>query len=154
MCDRIYFYRSRGQVFRVRWRWYTLSINVSTWFIIFLGCLYFVWRFGTALFWTSNQSRRRICLRQHIRIWNLICSNGFRSYPKLLKLHYETIGHLYDIDIFVQFILSFIALICTNYLTYNFNSRIFFKNFHWLLYLDWLLEIQTDPGFFQNPIWE
>ena len=42
----------------------------------------------------------------------------------------------------------------TNYFTPNFNSLIFFDNYHWLFHLGWLFEIRTDPGFVQNLIWE
>ena len=149
---RKYFHRLRAQVFRVWRRCYTISINVSTWFIIFLGYLYFVWRFGATFFRTSKNSWWCRCSRQHVRICNLICSKVLQSYLTVLKLHEERIGHLYDIEIFVQIILSLIALPRTNYLTSKFNSLIFLENYHWLFHLDRLFGIQDDPGFFQNSI--
>ena len=153
MCEE-YFYRLWAQLFRFGWRCYTISINVSTWFIARLGRLYFVWRFVTAFCRNSKKYWWCRCLRQHVRICNLIFSNGLQSYLTVLKLHDKRIGHLYEIKTFVRIILSLTSLPCTNYLTSNFNSLIFFVDYHWIFHLDWLFEIRTDPEFVQNPIWE
>ena len=152
--DGTYFYRSRAQVFRFGQRFYMIIVNVSSLFIVYLGRLYFVWRFGAAVCQTSKNYWWRYCPRQHVKICDSICSNGLVSYPTVLKSLYERIGHLYDIDIFVQIILSLIALPCTNYLTFNFDSPIFSENYHWLFHLDWLFEILTDTGSVQDQIWE
>ena len=93
----------------------------------FIGRLYFVWRFSAAVHRTSKKYRWRRCSRQHVRIFNLICSNGLRSSLKVLKSYDKRIRNLYDINIFVQIILSLIALHSTNYLNYNFNSLIYFR---------------------------
>ena len=99
--DRTYFLKLRAHVFWVRWRWYTIIINVYMWFIVCLGHLYFVWRFGTAGCRTSRNSWWRRFSRQHVIIFYLIFSNGLRFYLTLLKSQKELIGHLYDIKIFV-----------------------------------------------------
>ena len=110
MRNRTYFYRLWAQVFRVGWSCYTIIINVSTWFIICLGYLYFVWRFVNTVSRTSKKSWWRRCSSQHVRICDLICSNGLQLYLTIIKLHEERIRHLYDIDIIVQIILTLVPL--------------------------------------------
>ena len=153
MPDRTYFRRLQAQVFQVGRSCYTIIINVSKWFIVCLGCSYFVWHFGAEVRQNSKKYRWRRCSIQHVRICDLICSNGLWLYLTVIKSHDKRIGDLCDIDIFVQIILSSTALPHTNYLTFNFNGLIFFENSHWLFHLDWLFEIQTDPEFVQNMIW-
>ena len=75
------------------WSGYTISINISTWFIVRIGRLYFVWRFGAAVRRTSKLSLWGCCLRQQVRICDSIFSNGLWLYLTVLKLHYERIGH-------------------------------------------------------------
>ena len=45
-CDRIYFCRSRAQVFKVGRICHTIITNISMWFIVCFGDLYFAWRLG------------------------------------------------------------------------------------------------------------
>ena len=65
-----------------------------------------------------------------LQFFQTVCDRTFT----VIKLHYERIGHLYDIDIWdlkvVQIILSLTALPLTNDLTSNLNSLIFFNNSH------------------------
>ena len=139
MHDKTYIYRSQSQVFQVGRRWYMISTDISTWIIVCSGRFYFFSRFGAAVPQTLKKSWWRRCSRQHVIIWNLICSNGFRFYPTVLKSHYERIDHLYDINIFVQIILSLIALPCTNYLTFN---LLIIQNSDWSWILQNLIEEQ------------
>ena len=126
--DRTYFFRLQAQVFRVKRRCYTISTNIYyTLFIFWFGCLNFVWSFGDAVRRIPEKSRWCHCLRKRVRIYDSIFSNSLRSYLTVLKSNYERIGNLYDINIFVQMILSLISLPHTYYLTSKFNSLIFLK---------------------------
>ena len=69
----------------------------------------------------------------------------------------QQIGHLYDIKIFVQIILSLTALPHMNYFTYNLNSLIFIENSHWLyIWTDysifWLILNSSKIRFGNKPI--
>ena len=50
------------------------------WFIVCFGCLYFVRHFGATVRWTKILSWWCRCLRQHVRIHDLICSNGLQTH--------------------------------------------------------------------------
>ena len=140
--NRIYFHRLQAQVFRIGQSCYIISYNVSTWFNYCIGCIYFVWCFVAAVCQTLNKYWWRCCSRYHIRICNLICSNGSWSYLTVLKLQKEQISHLYDIDIFWSIVLSLTAWLCINNFTSNnqskWNSLIFFEKNYRLFHSDWL----------------
>ena len=107
--DGTYLYKSWSQIFWVGQSCYTISTYISTWFIVFFH-LYFVRRFGAAVRLNSKKSWWCRCSRQHVRIYDLIFQKNFLLYPTVLTLHYEQIGHLYDIEMFDQIILYLIAL--------------------------------------------
>ena len=69
-----------------------------------------MWRFVNTVSRTSKKSWWRRCSSQHVRICDLICSNGLQLYLTIIKLHEERIRHLYDIDIIVQIILTLVPL--------------------------------------------
>ena len=84
--DGTYFYRSRAHVFWVGWRFHTMSTNIYTWFIVCFGCLYFLWIFVTTVLQTSKKFWWRCCSRQHVRIYNSICSNVLQLYLYSAKI--------------------------------------------------------------------
>ena len=110
--------------------------RVSTWFFVCFVRLYFVWRFGVANRWTSSKSCWRCCSTHHIRICDLICSKGLRSY---LTIH-ECIRNESVICMTSRILcpnhFKFNSLTRTKYLTSNFNSLIFFENYYWISHLD------------------
>ena len=74
----------------------------------------------------GGQNKRRKKVSTIVSV-QTVCDRSFT----VLKLHFEWIGHLYDIKI-----LSVIVLRSSNYITYKFNRLIFFNNSHWLFNFD------------------
>ena len=88
-----YFYRSRAEVFPVGRRCYTISSNISTWFIVCFCHLYFV--FASLLQSIKLQRSLGDANAQDSILWSIIqflqtvCDRTFI----LLKSHYKQVSH-------------------------------------------------------------
>ena len=126
-----------------------------------INCLYCSFILCAALWrcisWTSMDTWWSHCFIQHVQIFDFIFITDLRLYLSCNTFLFRTdrsfVWHWVVGLKNLSNYLSSIDLPHLNIITYNFNSLIFFENYHGPFYFDWLFEVWNDSGFVQKLPW-